>query len=71
METKRRLGTEQLTGLADSGYYESTQLKQCEDESIAVYVPIPDTSAGIRRRGRLCSDSRHKRGDKEEGALHS
>ena len=56
METKRRFGTEQLTGLADSGYYESTQLKQCEDESIAVYVPIPDTSAGIRRRGRYTLD---------------
>lgn len=56
VEARRRLGTEQLAGLADSGYYESTQLKQCEDEGIAVYVPVPDNSAGIKRRGRYGLD---------------
>ena len=56
VETKRRLDTEQLVGLADGGYYEGTQLKQCEDEGIAVYVPVPDTSAGMRKRGRWSLD---------------
>ena len=38
------------------GYYESTQLKRCEDEDITVYVPVPDTGAGIRNRGRYAVD---------------
>ena len=56
VETKRRFGVKKLTGLADGGYYESTQLKQCEDEDITVYVPVPDNSAGIRKRGRYTLD---------------
>ena len=56
LETRRRLGTQQLVGLADGGYYESTQLKRCEDEDITVYIPVPDTSAGIRGRGRYTLD---------------
>lgn len=51
LEAKRRLGAKRLTGLADGGYYESMELKRCEDEDITVYVPVPDTGAGIRRRG--------------------
>ncbi len=51
VETKRRLGVEELTGLADGGYYESTGLKECEEEGITVYVPVPDKSAGIRTGG--------------------
>ena len=34
---KKRLGVEGLTGLADGGYYESTGLKECEEEGITVY----------------------------------
>ena len=56
VEAKRRLEVDELTGLADAGYYESTQLKRCEDEGITVYVPIPDSSAGIRKRGRHSLD---------------
>ena len=56
METRRRLCTEQFVGLADGGYYESMELKRCEDEGITVYVPVPDTSAGIRGRGRYTLD---------------
>ena len=56
VETKRRLGVEGLTGLADGGYYESMELKRCEDEDITVYVPVPDTGAGTRRRGRYSVD---------------
>lgn len=56
VETKRRLGAKRLTGLADGGYYESMELKRCEDEDITVYVPVPDTGAGIRKRGRYAVD---------------
>lgn len=56
VEAKRRLGAEQLTGLADGGYYESVELKRCEDENITVYVPIPDKSSRIRERGRYSLD---------------
>lgn len=42
-----------LTGLADSGYYEGTQLKACEDQSITVYVAIPDKSKAIAAKGRF------------------
>ncbi len=55
-EAKRSLGTEQLTGLADGGYYESMELKRCEDEDITVYVPVPDNSSGMKQRGRYSLD---------------
>ena len=35
------MGTERLTGLADSGYFSGEQLKRCEDRGLDVYVPIP------------------------------
>jgi hypothetical protein len=33
-----------LTVLADSGYYEVNQIKQCEDQQIIAYAAIPDKS---------------------------
>ena len=47
------LQSENLTGLADSGYYEGNQLKTCEDQSITVYVAIPDKSKAIAAKGRF------------------
>ena len=47
------LQSEKLTGLADSGYYEGTQLKACEDQGITVYVAIPDKSKAIAAKGRF------------------
>lgn len=47
------LQSENLTGLADSGYYEGNQLKTCEDQHITVYVAIPDKSKAIAAKGRL------------------
>ncbi len=38
-ETKQVLGVDEITGLADSGYYDSKQLKKCEDNGIITYVP--------------------------------
>ena len=47
------LQAENLTGLADSGYYEGNQLKTCEDQNISVYVAIPDKSKANAAKGRL------------------
>ena len=44
---------ENLTGLADSGYYNGTQLKACEDQNISVYVAIPDKSKKIAQQQRF------------------
>ncbi len=55
-EAKKSLDTEQLTGLADGGYYESMELKRCEDEDITVYVPVPDNSSRMKQRGRYSLD---------------
>ncbi|WP_262966637.1 transposase [Methylobacter psychrophilus] len=47
------LQSENLTELADSGYYEGNQLKTCEDQSIEVYVAIPDKSKVNAEKGRF------------------
>jgi len=47
------LQSENLTGLADSGYYEGNQLKTCEEQNITVYVAIPDKSKTIAAKGRF------------------
>lgn len=38
-ESKEVLDVKEITGLADSGYYDSKQLKACEDDGITTYVP--------------------------------
>ena len=45
-----------LTVLADSGYYEGNQIKQCEDQHIIAYVAIPDKSKAIKAQGRYTRD---------------
>ncbi|MCK4705260.1 MAG: transposase, partial [Gammaproteobacteria bacterium] len=45
------LQSKSLTGLADTGYYEGNQLKQCEEENICVYVAIPDKSKQMVNQG--------------------
>ncbi|MEE9338689.1 MAG: IS1182 family transposase, partial [Methylococcaceae bacterium] len=50
------LDTENLTGLGDSGYYSSKQIKACEDKNISVYVPIPKYSDSAVKQGRFARD---------------
>jgi hypothetical protein len=47
------LQSENLTGLADSGYYEGNQIKTCEENNITVYVAVPDKSKRMAAQGRL------------------
>lgn len=45
--------SDDLIGLGDSGYYNGTQLKACEDQNITVYVAIPDKSKKIGQQKRF------------------
>ena len=46
---KDALEAETLQALADEGYYSSTELKACEDDGIAAYVPVPEEPAARER----------------------
>jgi transposase len=39
---KENLDVSELTVCADAGYYDTTDIKECEDQSINTYVPIPE-----------------------------
>ena len=39
---KEVLGVEELAACADTGYYDSVDLKKCDDDDITTYVPAPD-----------------------------
>lgn len=41
-KAKEALGVEELTVLADGGYYDAGKVKECEEAGIAVYVPIKE-----------------------------
>ena len=45
------LQSENLTGLADSSYYDGNQIKTCEEQNFTGYVPIPDKSKKIAEEG--------------------
>jgi len=42
ISAKEELDVTELTVCADAGYYDTTELKECEDHSINTYVPIPE-----------------------------
>ena len=50
---KDELGVEKLTVLADTGYYNSIGLKECEDDAIVAYVPVAERSSRLEQQGRL------------------
>jgi transposase len=50
---KDELGVETLTVLADTGYYNSIGLKECEDDAIVAYVPPAERNARLERQGRI------------------
>jgi hypothetical protein len=47
------LQSDNLTGLADAGYYQREQIKSCEDNLITVYVAVPDKSKRMTKQGRF------------------
>ena len=50
------MGSEGLVGLADSGYFNGSQLKSCEDKGMEAYVSIPPQAARKGKDGRFGSD---------------
>ena len=50
LRAKETLGVEQLEVVADMGYYDGAEVKQCAEAGITAYVPKPLTSVN-RKRG--------------------
>ncbi len=42
LAAKQMLGVETLNVCADAGYYDTVDLKSCEDSGITTYVPVPE-----------------------------
>jgi len=57
-QAKTALAADELTVLADRGYYRSEELKDCEEANIATYLPKPQTS-GNQARGQFGRDAFH------------
>jgi len=54
-QAKATLAVDELNAVADTGYYESEQLKRCEDQQITAYVAIP----AVRELGRYPREAFH------------
>jgi hypothetical protein len=50
---KEILDTEALQVAADAGYYNSEDLKACEDEGIVAYVPMHEGNGKLEKEGRF------------------
>lgn len=50
---KDELGVKTLTALADTGYYNSNTLKDCEENGIVAYVPQAKRTSRLEAQGRL------------------
>jgi transposase len=49
-------GVDRLRVLADSGYYNGSTLKACEDDGIEAFVPIPERTGRLAAQGRIGHD---------------
>jgi hypothetical protein len=50
------LQSEQLVGLADSGYYSGEQIKRANEKGIEIYVPVPQRRGPKVEEGRFTRD---------------
>jgi transposase len=50
---KEELGVKTLTALADTGYYNGSELKACEDDGIVAYVPPASRTARLEAQDRI------------------
>jgi len=57
-QAKSVMATEELTAVADRGYYRSEDLKDCEEANITTYLPKPQTS-GNQAKGQFGRDAFH------------
>lgn len=56
---KSALGVKRLTVLADAGYFESEEIRQCALNKITPYVPEPDKQQATRLEGRFSRQEFH------------
>jgi len=49
IEAKEELDADSITAVVDMGYYDGQQVKQCEEENIAVHMNKPDTSRNAKK----------------------
>ncbi len=49
LQAKEALQVDELTVLADGGYYEGNALKECEEAGVTTYVPQPQSGEAKRR----------------------
>ena len=54
---KEELGVETLTALADTGYYNGTTLKACEEDGIVAYVPQARRTARLEAQDRISHEA--------------
>jgi transposase len=54
---KQALGVETLKAVADTGYYNGTTLKECEEGGIVAYVPPPKRTGGLEEQGRFTHEA--------------
>ncbi|MET4262614.1 transposase, partial [Bradyrhizobium sp. S3.12.5] len=54
---KEALGAETLQAIADTGYYNGTTLKECEEGGIVAYVPPPKRTGGLEEQGRFTHEA--------------
>lgn len=54
---KEELGTESVTVLADTGYYNGQALKACEEDGIVAYVPQARRTARLQAQGRISHEA--------------
>jgi hypothetical protein len=54
---KDELGVETLTALADTGYYNGSALKACEEDGIMAYVPQARRTARLEAQGRISHEA--------------
>jgi len=57
-QAKSVIATEELTAIADRGYYRSEELRDCEEANITTYLPKPQTS-GNQAKGQVGRDAFH------------
>jgi transposase len=57
-QAKSVIATEELTAVADRGYYRSEELRDCEEANITTYLPKPQTS-GNQAKGQFGRDAFH------------
>lgn len=53
---KEAVGAKELQAVADSGYYNGSTLKSCEEDGIIAYVPPPERHSRLAAQGRFTHD---------------